>query len=131
VAQGDSVLPGAGGRRVRRLGPWSFSTTARRSRVSTRDWKKRQAFSRLFRPFRTCPRRGFFDQVIGTALLLLLIFAIGDERNLPPQANLAPLVVGLIVVAIGVSFGKLHGYAIQPRARFRAAPADGARRLQE
>ncbi len=71
-----------------------------------------------FPAFPNVPAAGFFDQVIGTALLLLLIFAIGDERNLPPQANLAPLVVGLIVVAIGISFGKLHGYAINPARDF-------------
>lgn len=71
-----------------------------------------------FPAFPDVPAAGFFDQVIGTALLLLLIFAIADERNLPPQANLAPLVVGLIVVAIGVSFGKLHGYAINPARDF-------------
>jgi glycerol uptake facilitator protein len=71
-----------------------------------------------FPAFPDVPAAGFFDQVIGTALLLLLLFAIGDERNLPPQANLAPLVVGLIVVAIGVSFGKLHGYAINPARDF-------------
>lgn len=57
---------------------------------------------------------GFFDQVLGTALLLFLIFAVTDERNQPVSGNLAPLVIGLIVVAIGMSFGKLHGYAINP-----------------
>ena len=57
---------------------------------------------------------GFLDQVIGTALLLLLIFAITDEFNAPPGANLAPLMIGLVVVAIGMSFGAMHGYAINP-----------------
>src|SRR5271157_5584268 len=71
-----------------------------------------------FPAFPDVPAAGFFDQVIGTALLLLLIFAISDERNQPPPPNLAPLVVGLIVVAIGVSFGKLHGYAINPARDF-------------
>lgn len=71
-----------------------------------------------FPAFPDIPAAGFFDQVIGTALLLLLIFAIGDERNQPPQANLAPFAVGLIVVAIGCSFGKLHGYAINPARDF-------------
>ncbi len=60
---------------------------------------------------------GFLDQVIGTALLLLLIFAITDERNQPPGA-LVPLLVGLIVVAIGMSFGGMHGYAINPARDF-------------
>jgi len=52
--------------------------------------------------------------VIGTALLLLLIFAITDEFNMPPGSNLAPLMVGLVVAAIGMSFGAMHGYAINP-----------------
>lgn len=61
---------------------------------------------------------GFFDQVVGTALLLLLILAITDERNAPPGANLAPLMIGLVVVAIGISFGGMHGYAINPARDF-------------
>jgi glycerol uptake facilitator protein len=60
---------------------------------------------------------GFIDQVIGTALLLLLIFAITDERNQPP-ANLQPLLIGLVVVAIGMAYGGLHGYAINPARDF-------------
>lgn len=60
---------------------------------------------------------GFLDQVIGTALLLLMIFAITDERNQPP-AILQPLMVGLVVVAVGMSYGGLHGYAINPARDF-------------
>jgi glycerol uptake facilitator protein len=71
-----------------------------------------------FPAFPGTPEAGFLDQVIGTALLLLLIFAIGDERNQPIGANLSPLLVGLVVVAIGVSFGALHGYAINPARDF-------------
>jgi glycerol uptake facilitator protein len=56
---------------------------------------------------------GLLDQTIGTALLLLMIFAITDERNQPP-AQLGPLLIGLIVVVIGMSFGGMHGYAINP-----------------
>ena len=61
---------------------------------------------------------GFLDQVIGTGLLLLLILAITDEFNMPPGANLAPLMIGLVVVAIGMSFGGMHGYAINPARDF-------------
>ena len=60
----------------------------------------------------------FLDQVIGTALLLLLIFAITDELNTPPGSNMAPLMIGLVVVAIGMSFGGMHGYAINPARDF-------------
>jgi glycerol uptake facilitator protein len=71
-----------------------------------------------FPAFPATPMAGFLDQTIGTALLLLLIFAVIDERNQPPSANLAPLVIGLIVVAIGISFGGMHGYAINPARDF-------------
>jgi glycerol uptake facilitator protein len=67
-----------------------------------------------FPAFPDLPQAGFIDQVIGTALLLLLIFAITDERNMPPGSNLSPLMVGLVVVGIGMSFGAMHGYAINP-----------------
>ncbi len=67
-----------------------------------------------FPTFPALPAAGFIDQVLGTALLLFLIFAVTDELNMPVSANLAPVVIGLIVVAIGISFGALHGYAINP-----------------
>lgn len=67
-----------------------------------------------FPAFPGAPSAGFFDQVLGTALLLFLIFAVTDERNVKLAPGLAPIVVGLIVVAIGISFGALHGYAINP-----------------
>lgn len=60
---------------------------------------------------------GFLDQTIGTALLLFLIFAISDERN-QDVGKLGPILVGLVVIAIGMSFGKLHGYAINPARDF-------------
>jgi glycerol uptake facilitator protein len=68
--------------------------------------------------FPNLPQAGFLDQVIGTALLLLLILAITDEWNMPPGANLSPLLIGLVVVAIGMSFGAMHGYAINPARDF-------------
>src|SRR5262249_42466423 len=61
---------------------------------------------------------GLLDQTIGTAILVFLIFAIIDERNQPPQANLTPILIGLIVVGIGMSFGGWHGYAINPARDF-------------
>lgn len=71
-----------------------------------------------FPGFPNSPSAGFIDQVIGTALLLLLILAVTDERNSPPSANLAPVVIGMIVVVIGMAFGALHGYAINPARDF-------------
>jgi glycerol uptake facilitator protein len=71
-----------------------------------------------FPAFPNLPFAGLLDQTIGTALLLFLVLAIGDERNQPPGANLGPVLIGAIVVVIGMSFGGLHGYAINPARDF-------------
>ena len=60
----------------------------------------------------------FGDEFIGTALLVGLIFAIVDGRNQPLQANLNPLIIGFLIVAIGASFGRNTGYAINPARDF-------------
>ncbi len=57
---------------------------------------------------------GFLDQVVGTALLLGLILAVVDKLNALPGSNMAPFIIGLIVVAIGISWGGMNGYAINP-----------------
>jgi MIP family channel proteins len=57
---------------------------------------------------------GFVDQVVGTALLLAVVFALGDARNQPPAPGAGPVIVGLLVVAIGMAFGFNAGYAINP-----------------
>ena len=71
-----------------------------------------------FPAFPALPQAGFLDQVIGTAMLLLLILAITDEFNSPPGANLSPVMIGLVVVAIGMSYGGMHGYPINPARDF-------------
>jgi len=60
----------------------------------------------------------FVDQVVGTALLVGFVFAVTDEYNQPARANLAPVVIGFIVVAVGISFGANAGYAINPARDF-------------
>jgi glycerol uptake facilitator protein len=60
----------------------------------------------------------FRDQIIGTAILLFLILAITDAANTAPGANLAPVVIGLLVVAIGMAWGTDAGYAINPARDF-------------
>jgi glycerol uptake facilitator protein len=77
--------------------------------------------------FSTLPGNGSFpvsemgalrDQIIGTAILLFVIFALTDVLNTPPGANLGPLLIGLLVVAIGMAFGTDAGYAINPARDF-------------
>jgi MIP family channel proteins len=69
-------------------------------------------------PFLSTFPGGFIDQVVGTALLVAGIFGITDSRNSPAPAGLAPVVVGLLVVLIGATFGFNAGYAINPARDF-------------
>jgi len=60
----------------------------------------------------------FFDQVVGTAILVFVIFALTTATNNPPLANIGPVVVGLLVVGIGMAWGTDAGYAINPARDF-------------
>lgn len=57
---------------------------------------------------------GLVDQIVGTALLMLLVFAIGDADNFAPPARVGPVLVGAGVLLIGMTFGFNSGYAINP-----------------
>ena len=57
---------------------------------------------------------GVKHQVVGTFLLLLGIFAICDSENAEAKRGIQPLMVGLVLWAIGASFGFNCGYAINP-----------------
>ncbi len=61
---------------------------------------------------------GFCDQILGTALLMLLVLALSDDRNCPPDGKIAPLFVGAAVTVIGMTFGYNAGYAINPARDF-------------
>jgi glycerol uptake facilitator protein len=54
------------------------------------------------------------DQIVGTMFLVLIVVAVIDLRNTAVQSNLAPLIIGFAVAAIGISFGANAGYAINP-----------------
>ncbi len=56
---------------------------------------------------------GLLDQVLGTALLMFMILAIGEHAT-----ELGPILVGLLVIVIGMAFGGMHGYAINPARDF-------------
>ena len=60
----------------------------------------------------------FRDQIIGTAILMFLILASVNVRATPPLSNLAPLIIGLLVVGIGMAWGTNAGYAINPARDF-------------
>lgn len=57
---------------------------------------------------------GFLDQMLGTAMLLLCLMALSDQRNQPAPSGGEPIVVGLLVILVGISLGSNSGYAINP-----------------
>ncbi|MBO2447449.1 aquaporin family protein [Actinomadura barringtoniae] len=61
---------------------------------------------------------GFRDQIIGTAILLFVVLALIDLKNVPTLGSLTPVVIGLLVVAIGMAWGTDAGYAINPARDF-------------
>jgi glycerol uptake facilitator protein len=58
------------------------------------------------------------DQIVGTMFLLMFVVAVIDVRNAAVQSNMAPLVIGFAVAAIGMSYGANAGYAINPARDF-------------
>ena len=61
---------------------------------------------------------GFIDQIIGTAVLMFGILAIGDFAGKNNIGWIGGILVALLVVAIGMSLGAMHGYAINPARDF-------------
>lgn len=68
------------------------------------------------------PTLGFFQaalvEIVITAILLALIFALTDDGNGVPRGPLAPLLIGIVVAIIGASFGPLTGFAMNPARDF-------------
>jgi len=58
------------------------------------------------------------DQIVGTFFLVLFVWAVVDLANLGVGANMWPWMVGMVVMAIGISFGANAGYAINPARDF-------------
>ncbi len=66
--------------------------------------------------------QALFIEIVITAFLLMVIFAVTDERNVnAPKGKYAPfagLLIGLTIAIIGSSFGALTGFAMNPARDF-------------
>eukprot|EP00090_Calanus_glacialis_P006891 TRINITY_DN15388_c0_g1_i1.p1 TRINITY_DN15388_c0_g1~~TRINITY_DN15388_c0_g1_i1.p1 ORF type:complete len:273 (+),score=84.77 TRINITY_DN15388_c0_g1_i1:71-889(+) len=58
------------------------------------------------------------DQMLGTAMLLIIILAVTDKKNMKIESSLVPLTIGLGLTAIHLSFGLNAGSAINPARDF-------------
>ena len=56
--------------------------------------------------------------MLGTALLVLIILSVTDEQNMKISPSTVPLIIGLGLTAIHLSFGLNAGAAINPARDF-------------
>ena len=56
----------------------------------------------------------FFDEFLGTAVLLICVLSFTDRANGPPPAGLVPLALFILILGIGSALGIQTGYAINP-----------------
>ena len=55
-----------------------------------------------------------FDQALGTAVLLIIILAVTDKKNMNVSSGLIAPLIGLGLAAIHISFAFNAGCAINP-----------------
>ncbi len=77
-------------------------------------------FAGIFSTFPAVP--GFLPslmaEIIATAILMFGIMAIVDNFMYDKATYLAPFAIATLIVAIGMSFGGMHGYAMNPARDF-------------
>jgi len=56
----------------------------------------------------------FFNEFLGTAILLIVVLAATDKGNVSPPQGLLPLVLFILVLGIGACLGMQTAYAINP-----------------
>lgn len=61
---------------------------------------------------------GFMAEIIATAILMFAILAIVENFITDKAGFLAPFAVAALIVGIGMSFGGMHGYAMNPARDF-------------
>ncbi len=59
-----------------------------------------------------------FDQILGTALLVIIILAVTDKHNMKVPSGLVPLLIGLGLTAIHLAMAANAGCAVNPARDF-------------
>ncbi|KDN45089.1 aquaporin-like protein [Tilletiaria anomala UBC 951] len=57
---------------------------------------------------------GFYNEILATAVLLIIVLGIGDANNTPPVDGMAPLVLMWAITGIGATMGWQTAYALNP-----------------
>ncbi|CAK4079469.1 unnamed protein product, partial [Aphanomyces euteiches] len=56
----------------------------------------------------------FVNEVVGTSLLVFMVFCVDDPANMPTNPVMKPLTIGLVVVMLIMSFSASTGAAMNP-----------------
>lgn len=64
------------------------------------------------------PATAFFNEFLGTVILVVNILALGDDQNAPPGAGMNSLIIGLIITCLCITFGYSTGAAFNPSRDF-------------
>ncbi|KAJ6469522.1 aquaporin-like protein [Mycena sanguinolenta] len=82
-----------------------------------RTLKTAGAFGTFAAPYLT-DVSAFFDEIIGTFMLVLIIVALTDKKSTAPPPGLFPLTIFLVILGISSSLGMQTGFALNPARDF-------------
>ncbi|KAF3022470.1 hypothetical protein E8E14_010134 [Neopestalotiopsis sp. 37M] len=60
----------------------------------------------------------FLNQSVGSAIMMIVVFALGDDQNNPPGAGMHAFVLGLLVAILKMALGFNIGSALNPASDF-------------
>lgn len=61
---------------------------------------------------------GLFDQLFATSLLVIVVLAVSDKKNVELASGSGAILVGLTITTIGLAYGHNCGFAINPARDF-------------
>ncbi|KAH6652553.1 aquaporin-like protein [Truncatella angustata] len=64
------------------------------------------------------PGNAFLNQSVGSAIMMIVVFALGDDQNNPPGAGMHAFVLGLLVSVLKMTLGFNIGSALNPASDF-------------
>ncbi|KAJ3577201.1 hypothetical protein NPX13_g3362 [Xylaria arbuscula] len=59
-----------------------------------------------------------FSQIVGSAIMMVAVFALGDDQNNPPGAGMHALILGLLVTTLRFTLGYNIGSSFNPASDF-------------
>ncbi|KXL46246.1 hypothetical protein M433DRAFT_155204 [Acidomyces richmondensis BFW] len=64
------------------------------------------------------PGIAFFNECMGTTILVITVLALGDDQNAPPGAGMNAFIIGLLITLLTLCFAYQTGAALNPSRDF-------------